>query len=107
MLLLCFLHIKLLKLSFLISKVFHLLINIVTIVSLLCNYFIFLDVPPKKPPVATNQMVMNTTKTNPPISSKPTPVVSTAPSLPTTNGNIPSNNYIKIILEILYSIVLD
>ncbi|XP_025411553.1 bromodomain-containing protein 3-like isoform X3 [Sipha flava] len=46
------------------------------------------NVPPKKPPVVTNPMVLNNTKTNPPITSKPTPVVSTVPSLPTTNGNI-------------------
>ncbi|XP_016657125.1 bromodomain-containing protein 3 isoform X5 [Acyrthosiphon pisum] len=56
------------------------------------------DVPPKKPPVVTNPMAINTSKTNtmtintskanPAIHSKPTPVVSTAPNLPTTNGNI-------------------
>ncbi|KAL5235631.1 hypothetical protein ACI65C_003041 [Semiaphis heraclei] len=56
------------------------------------------NVPPKKPPVVTNPMPINTSKTNtmtintskanPAIHSKPTPVVSTAPSLPTTNGNI-------------------
>jgi bromodomain-containing protein 4 len=58
------------------------------------------NVPPKKPPVVTNPMAINTntSKTNtvtintskatPAIHSKPTPVVSTAPSLPTTNGNI-------------------
>jgi len=39
----------------------------------------------------TNPIAMNTTKANPAIHSKPTPVVSTAPSLPTTNGNISSN----------------
>ncbi|CAH1736719.1 bromodomain-containing protein 3-like isoform X2 [Aphis gossypii] len=56
------------------------------------------NIPPKKPPVVTNPMAINTSKTNPmamntskgnpAIHSKPTPVVSTAPSLPTTNGNI-------------------
>ncbi|XP_060876784.1 bromodomain-containing protein 3-like isoform X4 [Metopolophium dirhodum] len=56
------------------------------------------NVPPKKPPVVTNPMAINTSKTNtmaintskanPAIHSKPTPVVSTAPNLPTTNGNI-------------------
>lgn len=65
------------------------------------NYLKFLDVPPKKPPVVTNPMPINTSKTNtlnintskanPAIHSKPTPVVSTAPSLPTTNGNISSD----------------
>jgi len=65
------------------------------------NYLKFLDVPPKKPPIVTNPMpintsktnpmTINTSKTNPVIHSKPTPVVSTAPSLPTTNGNISSD----------------
>jgi len=39
----------------------------------------------------TNPMTINTSKVNPAIHSKPTPVVSTAPSLPTTNGNISSD----------------
>jgi len=69
---------------------------------MMCNSFIFLDVPPKKPSVVTNQMAMNTAKTNPSITSKPTPVVSTAPSLPTTNGNIPSN---YIIIYIYYNFI--
>jgi len=72
-------------------------------VSSIDNHLQFLDVPPKKPPVVTNPMAINTntSKTNtvtintskatPAIHSKPTPVVSTAPSLPTTNGNISSN----------------
>lgn len=55
------------------------------------NCYIFLDVPPKKPSVATNSITTNSAKNNPPITSKPTPVVSTAPSLPITNGNISSN----------------
>ncbi|CAI6363162.1 unnamed protein product [Macrosiphum euphorbiae] len=56
------------------------------------------NVPPKKPPVVTNPMAINTSKTNTmaintskantTIHSKPTAVVSTAPNLPTTNGNI-------------------
>ncbi|KAL4090494.1 hypothetical protein QTP88_025321 [Uroleucon formosanum] len=57
------------------------------------------NVPPKKPPVITNPiapintsktntLTINTSKANPAIHSKPTLVVSTAPSLPTTNGNI-------------------
>lgn len=37
--------------------------------------------------------INNTSKANPAIHSKPTPVVSTAPSLPTTNGNISSNAF--------------
>jgi len=41
----------------------------------------------------TNPMAINTSKANPAIHSKPTPVVSTAPSLPTTNGNISSNEF--------------
>jgi len=39
----------------------------------------------------TNTMAINTSKANTTIHSKPTPVVSTAPNLPTTNGNISSN----------------
>ncbi|VVC42045.1 Hypothetical protein CINCED_3A017924 [Cinara cedri] len=46
------------------------------------------NVPTKKPPIVTNPLAMNTAKTNPPVTPKPTPVVSTAPSLPATNGNI-------------------
>lgn len=46
-------------------------------------------------------MAMNTTKTNPPITSKPTPVVSIAPSLPTTNGNMSSNYIRKFFFKIL------
>lgn len=55
------------------------------------NCYLILDVPPKKPSVVTNTMTINTAKTNPPVTAKPTPVVSTATSLPTTNGNISSN----------------
>ena len=44
----------------------------------------------------TNPMTINTSKANPAIHSKPTPAVSTAPSLPTTNGNISSNSLSNI-----------
>ncbi|XP_050434145.1 bromodomain-containing protein 3-like isoform X2 [Adelges cooleyi] len=47
------------------------------------------NVPSKKPPgVNPPTISVNTTKTNTSIPSKPTPAVSTAPSQPTTNGNI-------------------
>lgn len=62
--------------------------------SMMYTWFLILDVPPKKPPVVTNPMAMNVAKTNPPITSKSTSVVSTASSLPTTNGNISSNSFL-------------
>jgi len=54
------------------------------------NYCI-LDIPHKKTTVVPNSMTLNTAKINPSVTSKPTPVVSIAPSLPTTNGNVSSN----------------
>lgn len=71
------------------------------------NIFLFLDVPPKKPPVVTNSMAMNTAKTNPPITSKPIPVVSTAPSIPITNGNISSNYILKLFYSFYSLLIFD